>query len=278
MQSRFTTGWAFWLSAVAAAAALGGTPLHGETLTIPGTGACEPIVAELAEAFNRANPVDRVSVPASTGSGGGIAAVLKGETPLARVARPLKAAEEHEGLVRLPFARDVVVFVVGKGVKVRSLSVPQLAAIFSGKITDWQGVGGAPGPIRVVTREAGDSSLIVIQDRLEPFRTLSFSPQAKVLLYDRITVETLDKYKNSIGFVTHSSLRWSRGGLSPIALDGIAPTRENFRSGRYPLEEHYAFVTRETPGPLAERFLAFVYSPAGRGIIEQRGMIALERR
>ncbi|MBE0558251.1 MAG: substrate-binding domain-containing protein, partial [Proteobacteria bacterium] len=171
-----------------------------------------------------------------------------------------------------------VAFVVGRQVRITNLSARQLAAIFSGKIADWREVGGPAGPIRVVTREPGDSSLIVIQKQLDAFRNLVFSPRAKVLLYDRITVETLDKYKHSIGFVTLSSMQRSNGGITPISLDGVAPTRENLLSGRYPLEEHYAFVYRKDPAPAAGRFLAFVFSPAGRGIIEKRGMIAVDRR
>ena len=268
----------FGFPAVVAAALLLETAVYAETLTVPGTGACEPIVSELAEAFNRANPGDRVTVPPSTGSGGGISAVLNGEAPLARVARPLKDSEEKEGLVQTVFARDAVAFVVGRQVKIANLSTRQLAAIFSGKIADWKEVGGPAGPIRVIVREPGDSSLIVIQKQLDAFHNLAFSPRAKVLLYDRATVEALDKYKNSIGFVTLSSMRWSNGGITPISLDGVAPTRQKLLSGRYRLEEHYAFVCRKDPAPAVGKFLAFVLSPAGRDIIEKRGMIAVDRR
>ncbi len=272
------SGRSVWFPAVVATALLLEAAVYAETLTVPGTGACEPIVSELAEAFNKANPGDRVTVPPSTGSGGGISAVIKGEASLARVARPLKDSEEKEGLVRVVFARDVVAFVVGRQVKITNLSARQLAAIFSGKITDWKDVGGPAGPIRVIMREPGDSSLIVIQKQLGAFQNLGFSPRAKMLLYDRATVETLDKYKNSIGFVTLSSMRWSNGGITPISLDGVAPTRQNILSGRYRLEEHHAFVFRKDPSPAASRFLAFVFSPAGRGIIENGGLIAVDRR
>jgi phosphate transport system substrate-binding protein len=272
------TGRGFWFPAVIAAVLFLGTAVHAETFTVPGTGACESIVAELAEAFNRATPGDSVAIPPSTGSGGGIDAVRKGEAALARVARPLKDAEVKEGLVQILFARDVVAFVVGRQVKIKNLSASQLAAIFSGKFTDWKEVGGPAGPIRVVAREAGDSSLTVIQKHLEAFRNLAFSPQAKVLLYDRITVETLDRHRNSIGFATLSMMQWSNGGITPVSLDGVTPTRENVLAGRYPIEEPYSFVYRKELTPAAGRFVAFVFSPAGRRIIENRGLIAVDRR
>jgi phosphate transport system substrate-binding protein len=91
-------------------------------------------------------------------------------------------------------------------------------------------------------------------------------------------VETLDKYKNSIGFITMSAMQWSNGGIAPFSLDGVAPTRENILSGTYRLAEDYAFVYKKELAPAAGRFVDFVFSPAGRGIIERRGMIAADRR
>jgi phosphate transport system substrate-binding protein len=120
-------------------------PVFGETLTIPGTGACEPVLADLAAAFNRGNPGEQVTVPPSTGSGGGISSVLKEEASLARVARRLKTEEEKQGLVSIVFARDVVAFVVGREVKLSNLSSNQLEAIFSGKIDNWKAFGGQGG-------------------------------------------------------------------------------------------------------------------------------------
>lgn len=152
------------------------TPVFGDNLDIPGTGACEPILADLARSYNEANPGDTVTVPPSTGSGGGIAAVLKGQSQLARVARPLKEAELQQGLISLIFARDAVAFVVGRDVKVKNLSSDQLAAIFSGKIKNWKDVGGNPNLIRVIGREPGDSSLSVIEARINSFRNLTVPP------------------------------------------------------------------------------------------------------
>ncbi|MCX5818544.1 MAG: substrate-binding domain-containing protein [Deltaproteobacteria bacterium] len=253
-------------------------PVFGETLTIPGTGACEPVLAELAAAFNRGNPEDQVTVPPSTGSGGGISSVLNEEASLARVARRLKTEEERQGLVSIVFARDAVAFVVGRQVKVSNLSASQLEAIFSGKIDNWKDVGGQEGKIRVITREPGDSSLIVIQEHLKGFRNIVFAPNAKVILFDRAAVETLDKYKNAIGFITTSSAKWSKGGIRPISLDGVAPARENVLSRKYRLTEEYALIYKKNLKPADRKFIDFVFSGEGRKVIEGNGLIALDRR
>jgi phosphate transport system substrate-binding protein len=253
-------------------------PVFGEELVIPGTGACEPILAELAAAFSKANPGDQVSVPPSNGSGGGINAVLKGEASLARVARPLKEKEEQQGLVYLMFARDAVAFVVGKDVSVSNLTTGQVIDIFSGAIEKWQDVGGGKGSIRVITREPGDSSLAVIQEHIKEFKNLQVAPKAKVIMYDQATVETLDKYKNSVGFITMSSKKWGKGGIKTVSFDSVAPSRDNIVSGKYRLVENYAFVYKKSLAPAAGKFVDFVFSKEGKKIMEGNGLIVADKK
>lgn len=98
-------------------------------------------------------------------------------------------------------------------------------------------------------------------------------------MYDRNAVETLDKFNNSIGYITLSSARWSKGGIKPIFKDGVAPTLENVLSGKYELVEDYAFVySKNAKVPLVRKFIDFVFSPAGRKIIESRGLVAPDRK
>ncbi len=278
MKKKYLYPFGVWVLIIAAAMVLPASPVRGEALSIPGTGACEPILADLAAAFNKAHPGNQIVVPPSTGSGGGINSVLKGEAPLGRIARPLKPSETQHGLVRIVFARDAIAFVVGSQVKVANLSTDQLVAIFSGKITNWKDVGAQEGIIRVITREPGDSSLNILEEKIKGFRGMVFAQGAKVVLYDRATVETLEKYKNSIGFITMSSSKWAKGGIKTITMDNVAPTRENILSGKYRLVEDYALIYKKTLSSQAKNFVDFVFSPEGRKILENDGLIAVEKR
>ncbi|MDA8124104.1 MAG: substrate-binding domain-containing protein [Deltaproteobacteria bacterium] len=270
--------WFFSFLVLFALPVLPGATVFAETLAIPGSGACEPLLAELAAAFNNRNPQDRIEIPPSVGSGGGIDAVLRDQAPLARVARRLKDTEERQGLVRMVFARDAVVFAVGRQLKVANLRAEQLAGIFSGRIENWRELGAPEGKIRVVIREPGDASLTVLRENLPAFRELIFSPLAKVCLYDRDAVKVLDNYRNAIGFVTASALKWSRGNIRPLALNGVTPVKANLQSGKYPLLVEYALIYKQKPASVAERFVQFLFSEQGRKIIEKSGMVALEGR
>ncbi|MBN1456331.1 MAG: substrate-binding domain-containing protein [Sedimentisphaerales bacterium] len=211
----------------------------GKPLEVVGTGACEEILDELAKAFNTTNADYKVVVPASIGSGGGIDAVGSDEHVLGRVARPLKQKEADMGLSYLVFAKDGIVFAVGSDVDVKSLTKQQLIDIFAGKIDNWQQVGGKNAPIRVLAREEGDSSRLIIEEHIPGFSGLKYGDQAKVLYHDYEMIELLGKYPTAIGFLTASSLSQD---ICPIAIDGVEPTPENISSGRYVMVGTYAFV------------------------------------
>ena len=70
-----------------------------------------------------------------------------------------------------------------------------------------------------------------------------------------------------------------------LTLDGVQPSCDNVRLGRYPLYKDLAFVTRGAPSDLSRefperetsrQFLAFVASEEGRALIEAEGGIAFD--
>lgn len=241
-------------------------------LSVVGTGACEAALGRLAAAYNAANPGQIVDVPPSIGSGGGIAEVGQGLAPLGRVARPIKASEEHWGLEYDVFSLDAVVFVVSANVAVEALSLDQLVAIYSGEITNWQTVGGPDQSIHLLRREDGDSSLSVIRKKLSGFSDLDISSDARTLYHDHEMVAYLAKYDNSIGLTTLSSVIHETR-IVPVAIDGIVPSATNISDSTYPLVSQHAFVYKRSQlSELAKSFMAYVHSPEGKKILMAAGL------
>jgi phosphate transport system substrate-binding protein len=252
-------------------------PVHAEQLEIPGTGACETILNELAVAFNDKNRKNKIIITPSVGSGGGIRLVGTGVAQLARVARPLNEKEKQYSLKDLIFAKDPIVFAVGNKVGVNDLSAQQLGDVFSGKYENWREVGGNNQRIRLLIREPQDSSLLVIQKVLPPFKGLPFSEKAKSLFHDYEMVNALNKYSTVIGWLTNSSMKDVKFTVKAISVDGIKATRENILAGKYKLISDYSFVykTGELSG-LAKEFVDFVFSEKGRIILSNAGMVAVD--
>jgi len=269
-----------WIACLLVTGVLCGLPSWGEAevLTIPGTGACESVLRSIAVSYERANPMAKVVIPSSIHSEGGIRQVAAGNAVIARVSRPLTPEESEKGLVQEVFARDAIVFAVGVGVRPQALKIQQLADIFSGKIRTWNELGAGNGSIRVLYRQTGDSNLTRLQASFKEFRNLRYTREGKALYYDHEMIEMLRKYGNSIGFITLSTLRESGSPLTCLSVDGIAPTPENFASGRYPLLTEYSIVHRKGPlPPEAREFLEFLRGSEGSRLLSGHGLVPVGR-
>jgi phosphate transport system substrate-binding protein len=249
-----------------------------ETLEIPGTGASEVILKELALAFNGKYPGQEVLISRSIGSKSAIEMVVTDKTTMARVARPLEGDETKHGLKYLVFAKDAVVFAVSDKVGIQSLTPSQLVDIFSGKIENWEQVGKNKGPIRVLIRQAGDSSLRIIQEQMRPFQQLKFPDRAKILYHDYEMVDALEKFKLAIGWGTLSSFFPSKT-INPIAIDQIMPAPENILSGKYIMTCNCALVFNGNRlNESGKRFIDFIFSDPAKQIIRKQGTRPVDRR
>jgi phosphate transport system substrate-binding protein len=249
-----------------------------ETLTIPGTGACEAVLRSMATVYERSHPLAKVVIPPSVHSEGGIRQVIDGKAVLARVSRPLTPEEAGKGLAYRAFARDAIVFAVGSDVTARNLTIRQLADIFSGKIGTWEQLNGGKGPIRVLYRQTGDSNSTRLQATFKEFRDLRFTREGKALYYDHEMVEMLRKYRNSVGYLTLSTISESGAPIPYLSLDGIAPTKENIVAGRYLLVTEYAFVYRKGAlPPEAKEFIDFLFTGDGRKSLSGHGLVPVEK-
>lgn len=253
-------------------------PVNAEVLEIPGTGACQVLLRGVARAFNAKYPDHQVVVPSSIGSSGGIRAVRDDRAILARVAQPLKGKEKTYGLRYLVFAQDMVVFAVGAKVTVRNLTTAQLLDLYSGKITNWREVGGKSGLVRLLVRQPGDSSLLVIQEHLPAFQKITFPPSAKSIHTDPKLLDMVQKYKHSLCWLTFSALKGAHSPVYPLALDGVAPTPENAQSHKYKLLEPYALIFKEERlNDLAKIFLDFIFSKECQQLMKEYGVIPVNK-
>lgn len=249
--------------------------VHAETLVIPGSGASETLLTQLAVNFQRQYPKDQVQIPPSIGSSGGVKAVIGNEAIMARVARPLHEAETKAGLKQWIFARDAVAFAVGESVTVRAVSSSQLADIYSGRIDHWGALGGTHAPIRLLVRETTETSYEILRRAFPSLQNITVPASAKLVNHDHEMIDLLGKYKTAIGWMTASSLPSARAGVKLLAIDGASPSLTDMASGKYPALVEFSLVFREERlNEVARRFIAYVSSPAGQAILKSSGVLA----
>ena len=243
----------------------------GQKIVIAGTGDSQELLRTVAAALETKFAGVMIEVPDSTGSGGGIKALLDGKCDLARVARPLKEREKKSGLTYKLFARSPVVFVVHPSVSgLDNLNSGDIIGVYSGKITNWDRLGARPGKIYPIIREPGDSSREILNALLPGFQEIA-EFRAKVVYTTPETLAVLTKHCNTMGFLPMTAVGDS--GLKVMKIDNFFPSPENVNSERYKFVTPLALVYHQEPTGLTKAFIDFLFSGEGAEIIRDFGAI-----
>ncbi len=236
-----------------------------ETLTIVGTGDGVVVLNAIGEAYSRTQSGVTVTVPESIGSGGAIKAVGNDEQVLGRVARGIKDKEMHHGLTYVPYAKVPVVFFVNSGVDVDAVTSEQILGIYRGDIKNWSDVGGAPGKLRVVRREDGDSSLSRLQKSFPGFSDIAMTERAKTVFSTPETIDLVEKKAGTIGFGPFDVAKHAH--VKVLKVDGMAPT-----DAAYPSVTTLGLVFKESNNTgSVKQFIDYATSPAVADVIRQAG-------
>ncbi|MFH1020532.1 MAG: substrate-binding domain-containing protein [Pseudomonadota bacterium] len=246
-------------------------------LVIPGTGDSQALLQKLALAYTKNRPGITVEIPESIGSGGGIRAVITGKNEIARVARPLTEKESGQGLNSRIFAQAAVVFAVNPGiVGVESLSLAQIAGIYSGRLQQWDALGsalGGVGKIYAMQRETGDSSRTVLGNLIPGFKEIAV-PDGATVYSTPEAVQTLLASPNTIGYLPMPAAAGT--GLRVLQVQDLAPTAANVRQKKYQLVVSFALVWKDPLSPRAQDFLDFLASPSARKLMLENGAIPVD--
>jgi len=262
------------LSAFSALADESKGTLHGK-LVVEGTGDSQNLFRSFARFFGKLHPGVIIAIPESIGSGGGIRKVVNGEIELARVARRLKEGDKKHGLTYKQFAKSPLVVAVNPSVKaIENLTAREIVGIYSGTITNWAQLGWRDSKIYPIGREPGDSSRSVLRNQLPGFKDIE-KTKAKVFYSTSETVRALAAHKNTIGYTPLASIK--NAGLKTIKIDGLYPSEENVREGKYRYTVPFGIVYKGDLSPLAKAFVDFIYSPDGQEIIKEYSCVPVDK-
>ncbi len=244
--------------------------VHAETLVIAGTGDSQNLLRKLAPEFEKLNPGITVEIPDTIGSKGGIRAVASGHVKLARTARAIKPSEP-KGLVEYRFAIAPLVLVAHPSVEgVSNITPDQILDIYAGRSDNWNKLGGPRNRLYAVDREKGDSSRSVLEKKLSGFKALE--SKAKVFYSTPETVHALSQNEFTFGYLPMSEAAHTH--LKILAVDGVEPSTENIKSGRYPYSMNFYLVTKGDATGLPKKFIEFTRSETAQKIISDFGLVA----
>lgn len=171
---------------------------------------------------------------------------------------------------------DALVFIVNRSNPVESITPQQVRDIYEGRINNWKQLGGPDlNLVSVITTTrgfggVGEALQKYILNGKRPLPVKNSTMQASsVAIWEQI-VEDMREGFASTGF---GSARKRK--VKMLKVNGIAPTKENIVSGRYPYRRPLFLVIRKNARPEVRRFVEFVLSRKGQKLISSYGMPSL---
>ncbi len=248
-------------------------PEAGNTLTIKGSTTVLPVAQIGAEVFMDRNPRVDISVQGG-GSGVGIASLVDRTTQIATSSREIKKEEieraraagvhPHETIV----AMDGIAVAVNPSNPVDNLTTEQIRDIYTGEVSNWRELGGPDREIVAISRDTSSGTF-------EAFEKLALDglkvrPDALVTASNQVVNTTVAQTPGAIGYLGYGYLS---DRVKAVSVDGIRPSGETIRSGRYPLARPLYLYTDGKPTGDAKRYVDFLLSEEGQRLVQEQGFI-----
>ena len=239
------------------------------TVSMAGSTSMQKLCEAMMESFQEAYP-DITVTAEYTGSGAGLEALAGGKTDIGNASRALKDGEKSSGAVENIVAIDGIAVITDKANTVLDLTTEQLADVYTGKITNWKDLGGEDAAIVVIGREAGSGTRAAFEELLKVDDQCAYAQELDS------TGGVLAKVAATPGSIGYVSLHVVDGTVSPISLNGVAPTEENIVAGSYMLSRPFVMATMGTineQNEAVKTWFNYVQSDEGKTVITGLGLI-----
>ena len=183
-----------------------------------------------------------------------------------------------------PVGRDALVFINNEQNPVDNLTQAQLIDIYTGKVTNWNEVGGEDLDIIPYQRVAtsGSQSLfmkLLMKDVVPMDAPMELRPAEMGMLIDELA--RYNNEGNALGYSVfyYASYMYQQPGLRMIAVDGVQPSDDTIADGSYPLlNEYYVVIRADEPEDSPARLLRdWILSDEGRAAIIEAGYIPMPK-
>lgn len=225
------------------------------------------------------------ALAAAHGTGTGFAGLKDGTADLAAASRPIKQSEAQSlaalGDMRSAESEQVIAIdglavIVHPDNPVQSLSVEQVARLFSGEIANWRELGGANAAVELHARDDQSGTY-------DTFKELVLGSQGKTLATNATRYESNDalslavsRRSGAIGFVGLASVGKSKAlAITDGDSQPMPPTTALVATEDYPLSRRlFLYADPQKQSKWTREFLTFVHSPAGQAVVEKSGYVA----
>jgi len=250
--------------------------LSQEKIALDGSTGMLPLARALATAYQQKSPSSEVEIGKGLGTGARLEALAGNKIQIALASHGIKPEDVQKGNLRvIEVAKGAIVFAINGSVPLTDITEAQVCDIYSGKVQNWQSLGGPNVPIVVLTRPPTEVDPEVIRAKIKCFAQLKEVETAKVMARGGDMATGLAETPNAIGMTSMTVVEQSAGKVKALTINGVAPTAENVKNGRYFLTRDFLFVTKDKTTADIKKFLDFVLSSEGDRVILANGAVPL---
>jgi phosphate transport system substrate-binding protein len=247
-----------------------------EKIVLDGSTGMLPLAKALVTTYQQQSSDPQAEIGKGLGTGARLQALAEGKIQIALASHGIKPEDVQKGNLKvIEVAKGAIVFAVNASVPITNMTEAQVCDIYSGKIQSWQALGGSDSPIAVLTRPPTEVDPEVIRAKVGCFKELKEVETAKVMARGGDMAKGLADTPHAIGMTSMTVVEQSGGQVKALTLNGVAPTAEHVKSGRYFLTRDFLFVIKGEPTPPIKKFLDFVLSPEGDRVILANGAVPL---
>lgn len=241
------------------------------TITAVGSTALQPLVEAAGEDYTSQHLGTFINVQGG-GSGTGLSQVQEGAVD---VGNADVFAQEQKGITatRLKDHRVAVIGItpiVNKKTGVTHLTTSQLIQIFTGKVTNWQQVGGHNQKIVILNRAQGSGTRSTFERwALKGHQSLPAQEQDSSGMVRQIVATTP-------GAISYVGFSYVDHTVQSITLNNVAPTDANVVTNRWPVWSYEHMYTGKQPNALTKKFIKYIQSPhIQTTLVHQLGYIGM---
>ncbi|MCB0107041.1 MAG: phosphate ABC transporter substrate-binding protein [Caldilineaceae bacterium] len=243
-----------------------------------------------AERYRVLHPDIAIAVTGG-GSGTGIAALINGTVDIANASRQMKESEIAEAQangidpIEHTVAIDALAVVVHPDNPVSQLTIDQLADIYTGRITNWQAVGGNDAPIVLLSRETNSGTHVYFLEEVvrkgDGGNQDIFAPQTLLMPSSVGITSELRRNPNAIGYDGFGYVDPEHEKMIAVAKSSdapyIMPSITSGADGSYPIARGlYMYTAGEPTGVIAD-YLTWILSDEGQAIVAELGFVPLPK-
>ena len=230
-------------------------------ILVAGYGPELPIIQDLAKAYEKRYPGTAIDIQWDK-TLRAVEMVKQGDAQVAVTDRPVA------GLQVTQVAWDGIAVIVNFANPIREVTIPQLNALFSGRISRWSDLDGADRKVEVIARVATDNITAGFESALDLKGQLPSSSQPA--RSDPKALSMVSGRDNAISYISlAAALKAQEDGIpiQILTIDKVEPGEPTVKDGRYRLRRPVLLLTGTQPDPLTESFVTFMQSPEGQLLI-----------